>query len=153
MTTSPTPEQEAGGTNWAWGAHSPEEARRDQWDALSAQALVYSRRMAHGWNNIKDWAYRPPTSDTWTDWTGAAKWAALTVRYAAVERARDALIIAGPYRCPLCEVHVNVTKNWGSPISARTCVDCWWAESGYDEALDMAREIGRQWKRQQVQAA
>lgn len=151
MTTEVSPEQEAGGTNWSWGAHTPEAARQDQWDALTAQALVYSRRMAQGWEGITDWAYRPQASDNWADWTGAAKWAALTVRYAAVERARDALTIGGPYKC-LCEANVDTSGNWKA-WSVRTCVDCWWQESGYDEALDLAREIGRQWKRQQVQAA
>jgi hypothetical protein len=148
--TEHTPEQEAGGTDWAWLAQDAEEARRDQWQAYTAQALVYSQRMATGWDAMSDWSYRAPASDDWSEWTGVAKWCALSVRYAAVERARDALVLGGPYRCGSCDSDLKLA-NW-EHCAYRTCVDCWWVDSGYDAALDMARQIGRQWKQEKVAA-
>ena len=90
-----------------------------------------------------DWSYSPPRSDDWTEWCPVARYCAADLRYRQTGETYGLLATGhGPYYCPACE------KRPGAGWIARLCLECWWWDAGYDQALSAARQLGRRWSEQ-----
>lgn len=90
-----------------------------------------------------DWSYAPPQSDDWTEWCAVARYCAADLRYRQTGETYGLLATGhGPYYCPACE------ERPGAGWIARLCLECWWWDAGYDQALSAARQLGRRWSEQ-----
>lgn len=119
-----------------------DDIRQAQWDAAWERGEAQCAAMRSHEQTVTAWDYRPPASDDWQDWTGALRWAALVSRYTHTCWVEGEFRQGyGPFYCPPCgEPH---SPRW----TARLCLDHWWEEAGYDEAIQLARIVGRQARR------
>ncbi len=96
-----------------------------------------------------DWSYQPPRSDNWLEWCPVARYCAAELRYRQAGETYGLLATGhGPYYCPACE-----TRPEGERWIGRLCLECWFTDYGYDEALRCARAYGRLWVQQTRRAA
>ena len=120
-----------------------EETRAQQLEAEAERYKNLCAVMREAGAEQADWSYSPPRSDDWTEWCPVARYCAADLRYRQTGETYGLLATGhGPYYCPACE------KRPGAGWIARLCLECWWWDAGYDQALSAARQLGRRWSEQ-----
>ena len=116
-----------------------DEERAKQHAEHYAEADRLVRLMVDGDRQIREWKYIPPSSDDWADWQGMTRWCAVERLYAWEIKTYVALADGkGPFYCP-----GHGEQRPGEGWRARSCRDCAWQDHILDDALKLARELGR----------
>lgn len=118
-----------------------EKARPEQltyhWQGVVEAMCALSRGEAQ----IKDWSYRPPTSDDWREWRGVTRWCAYDAIYKWHMDRLSAIGADGkPEFCWQC--HYEEDKPALKGFAASKCFDHAWLDYLADEALNAARRLG-----------
>jgi len=105
------------------------------------EAVECMARLDEGAQRIRDWGYRPPTSDDWRDWRGVTRWCAYeAILNWHIDRLHQIHSTGKPGFCWQCayEAGEGRPRGW----AATKCLSHAWVDYLMDEALRAARRLG-----------